>query len=357
MNDIKSLDGLLGMSSQVTQIRKSKHHVILLGAPGTGKSTMATLYCEAKNINSIWIHKDNIGQIQPFINNVTIESFFDARQKAIIFDNVESLLQNDKLAISFLTNLLKTTKIKIIITCSEEKKIGDLKRHAELIRLSYPSPETVAAHLAPLLGVPYETVLPVANMCQGSVRETMSQITHGTVNNISSFRNLSPIQCMPLLMSKKLDKVDVEYLIDHDPNIVSCMFYENLPDELHNNRWPKEPLQKFKTYVNILSQYIASTIFEEFMHQHHDWNMWVLVYLIRFCSATDELAKAQSNSVRKTYPYRMSQALSKISHKQIMNKRMISFEQGLSYENKLIFCDIANEECNFVTTYRKYFKK
>lgn len=347
---------MIGLSSQIAQLRKSKRHIILLGSPGTGKTTLATLYCKEKNFNMLQVHRDDVSQIEPFIDHKTIESFFDQRQKAVLLDNIETFMQSDKITAKRLCNIMKKTTAVIIITSCEEKKCSEFKRFADFIRLQHPPPQETAAYISSIIPVPFEEVLRTSTLHQGSVRETIAQLNHGTSNNdISSFRNLSPLECMPLLMSKNLSKTDLRYLIDNEANILSCMFYENIPDELHHNRLPKDIQSKIEIYKDLISYYIASTILEDHMHSNHDWGLWELVYLIRFTATNNMFTKTVAKPKTKEYAFRMSQALSKISHRQIMNKQMSTFAPGFTKETKLLLCECKDEDNMLVNTYRKYF--
>ena len=147
------------------------------------------------------------------------------------------------------------------------------------------------------------------------------------------------------------------------------MFFENVPEEIHFNRYPKDISLATNLYRNILDKYLESTILEDYMCINHEWFLWDSVYGLRFGGANSLLHNAPRVHTPKEYPIRFSQLLSKTSHKQIMNKKLRSFSEGISLENKLLLAncvvkkcndkdwkkELNKEECNFISTYTKYF--
>jgi adenylate kinase family enzyme len=381
----ETLEQVIGLTTQIDKLKacgKKREPVLLLGAPGTGKTLLAELVCRHANMNVLDVHKENISQIDPFRNNITIESFFDKRAKAIVLDDVDILIQNDKITVSYLVDLVKGAGAGVffIITCNinEEKKIGDLKKHVNVIRLTTPGIQETFDYITRILDqekITYDAkaAMELVIKYKGNVRECFEQILHGTsFEHVSQFRNRNPSEIVEILLGNSISQKDACYLVDDEANIISCMYYENLPEEIHYNRYPKNQGLATLLYKDVVAKYIESTALEKFMHTHNDWFLWDTVYMLRFIGATGIVAAVDRVDKPKEIPLRMSQALSKVSHKQIMNKKMRSILNGFSFENKVIMADVAvqkttdpkqrkkdfsADENNFINTYDKYFSK
>ena len=122
------LNDIVGNRAQINKMRDAfrlNNSIIILGVPGSGKTTVAHLLCT--DCNTLVVTKENIDSISAFIADKTITSFFDKRRKAIIFDDIDILIHNDKTSLSFFIRVAQDTKSKIpcIFTCNQndEKKI------------------------------------------------------------------------------------------------------------------------------------------------------------------------------------------------------------------------------------------
>lgn len=375
-----SLNEFVGNKLQIQKLKTAhmqKKHVLLLGPPGCGKTLLIDLFCSEKNANVLDVHKDNICQITPFLNNKTIQSFFDDKSKIIVFDNIDVLITNDKLTCSFLTGITKQTECFVVCSCNsnEEKKLTDLKKNFEVIKLDFPSSSNTFAYIIQILdkeNIEYdpEDVLELCKKYKGNIRETFNQLLHGSRNEqCSSFKNLNSIETVSKLLSCNIDTVDIKYIINTDANVTSCMVFENVPEEIHYNRSPKDMKLSISLYREIADRYLESTILEDYMCKNHEWSMWDMVYTIRFYGTNLVLNKNLRIEVPKEHTIRCSQLLSKTSHKQIMNKKIRSFSEGISMDNKLLLANIVTkksnekewkkrlnkEQCNFINTYAKYF--
>lgn len=379
----KSLNDFVGNKLQIPKLRKTikaKKNIIILGAHGSGKTLVIDLLCAECNVNVLEVHKDNISQIEHFVSHKTIESFFDTRSKMLVLDNVDVLISTDKLSCSYLTEISKNGNCLVVCSCSntEEKKVADLKKHMEVIKLEFPSVSNTFSYIMKILDaekIEYnpESLLEICKKQSGNIRETMYQFYHGSSNNKSSvFKNLTSTDTVPKFMTCDFDMIDIKYLISDNANVVSCMVFENVPEEIHYNRSsnPKDIKQSLVAYRSIVNCYLDSTILEDYMCKNHEWTLWDAVYTLRFNSIYVTLKGMSRTDNPKENTVRFSQLLSKTSHKQILHKKIKSFSEGLSIENKLLLANtvvaqdnskpdwkqrLNKEECNFVNTYTKYF--
>lgn len=369
---------IIANDAQLQHLRKhvkNSKSILILGLPGCGKTTMISLLCQEQNMNVLEVHKENFSQIEPFVFHNTIESFFDKRKKAVLFDNIEVLLTNDKVQLSYVINLIKSGKVIVIVICNsmEEKKVTELKKHVELVRMQLPTPEeTYNLLISYFPSLEKEAVLKVAMKYKGNVRETYNQLTIGANNDISNYRNLTPYECVAkMLTSDSVNHDDIMFLVDFEPSIISCTYLENLPEEIHKYRYPKDIHESMSTYNKVLARYVDSTKIENCSAYFHELILWDIVYLVRFLTANElPNRKTNASNCSTTNDIKPSQALSKISHKQIMNKRMRTWGRDLSLEIKILLTDriskvhpsekdrkkmFSGDECNYINTYVKYF--
>lgn len=373
----RSLNDIVGNRAQINKMRDAfrlNNSIIILGVPGSGKTTLARLLCA--DYNTLVVTKENIDSIPAFITDKTITSFFDKRRKAILFDDVDILIQNDKTSLAFFIKVAQDTKNKIpcIFTCNQndEKKILELKKHSEAIKLFLPSVKECFTYLMRILehgGFEYdaEVLLKACHTTKGNIREALAEAIHGNNEEEAVFKNMNIFETIRRLLSKPLTKKDTFYLIDEEPNITSCMYYENIPEEIYLNR-TKDLSQALKTYASIVDIYMESTVIEDFMCKNHEWALWDLIYHMRFLGANHILMSLPRTTEPKDTMVAFSQILSKISHKNIMGKRLRSITPGLSVESKILLADhnsvisdkqrkqsLSADENNFVATYAKYF--
>lgn len=364
-----------------------KKPVLILGPPGSGKTLILETYVKENGYNVLQISKDTIQQFTVFVKNETIQSFFDKRKKGVIIDNIDILMQgNEKNSFSIghildMCKLAISLDIDIFITCNsnEEKKITDIKKISEIIRISFPSPKDTFLYLMNIFdkeSITYnsEKLLSLCTKYNGCIRECTEQFFCGNdkVNVVSCFRNASIFEVVQkLLEGDEINQYDIRYLIDDDATMKSFLLFENIPDEIHIHRCPKEIQSAISLYSKILEKYISSTILEYHMLQSYDWWFWDVIYMLRFLGAKETLGNIERVMATKNTQknMRLSQLLSKTSHKQIFNKRLKSAYEGLSLENKLILADneqktktekerkntLNSHECNFINTYSKYF--
>ena len=359
--------------------------LLIVGPPGSGKNTFIDLFCRENNVNVLQITKDTISQFDVLAKNETIESFFDKRKKCVFIDNVDTILgTNEKISTSSIVNICKQcidSKIHLIMTCNsnEEKKANELKKYMEVIRISFPDPKDTFLYVMNIFdseGIKYESEN-LLNTCikyNGCIRETLEQFICGNdvINYTSQFKNINLFDCVKkLLRGDNILHYDIRYLLNDEATMKTFLMFENLPEEIHYNRHPKSFTKSLEAYTNILEKYISSSILESYMYQTHDWWSWDLIHILRILGTYNELKKHIKHDDRENKnQLRLSQLLSKTSHKQILNRRLKSTYEGLSQEGKLILANnivvnvksekqrkliLKNNEYNFINTYDKYF--
>ena len=377
-NPPKQLSDVIGNRQQISKLKAAiqlNGSVLLLGVPGSGKTVIAGLVLA--NYNTLVVTKENIASVATFVADKTITSFFDHRKKAIIFDDIDILIYNDKVPVSFFIKIVQEVRIPCIFTCNlnEEKKVLDLKKHAETIKICLPTPKECFAYLMKLLdreNVHYdvEQLLHACHSMNGNVRESIAEGVHGlNGGQVTSYKNLNVFETVRRLLTQPLTMRDTYYLIDEEPNIVSCMYYENIPEEMNTNR-TKDMSVALKAYSQIADTFIESTVFEDYMCKNHEWALWDLVFYMRFRGANHVLMSLPRTEHAKDVNVAFSQILSKISHRNIMGKRLRNVAPSVSQETRILLADeqamvdekrrkqtLNADENILVNTYSKYFTK
>lgn len=359
----------------------SNEIILLLGPPGSGKTSMVNLISKEDNYNTLILCRSNIHHIDSFVKNETIESFFDKRRKCVLIDNVDALL-SDKITMTTLLTLCKTihnANITLIILCNsnEEKKCNELKKISHVYRIQYPTPKDSFVFIMDIMekeqiNYSSELLLSLCIKYNGCIREIVEQYFCGndSVNIVSEFKNKNNFDCIKhLLQNNHITKYDERYLIDDDAVLKSFILFENIPDEIHYCRYPKHTSKSLSVYKSIINSYINITFLEKYMYCNHDWSLWEVIYIICFHGVMTILKQHPRIKENDKNKLRLSQLLSKTSHKQILNKRLKMAYDGLTQENKLIMANNAMhnttererkkclniDECNFINTYSKYF--
>lgn len=361
--------------------------VLLIGPHGCGKSTISRLVFQDLDFNVFHISgsssKDLIILITSFLRNRTIDSFLGKKKKKIIFiDNIDALMMTERNIIGVLTDvypLLEQYKVFIVITCknNEEKKILDLKTKVEPIKINYP-PIKDAFHFLSKANDDHEfnwdedKILGLVQKYKGSIRDAILNMYVEDADRAVStvFKDLSPFEIVNKLLRNHHTLTELEYL--DEISMVSFLLYENLPDELYTNY---DKTNVLTTYANANKYYIYSSQMEEHIYQSVEWSFYELVNLLKVFSINVHLKDEDKNKLMKDVKYRFSQVLSKISHKNIMNKKLsnICEVNGLSRYEVLMLTDKISkdkniitdgvksgrkyeaEECNFINTYQKYW--
>lgn len=381
---------------EVLKNENFSHKIILLVGPnGCGKTLITNLVLNELNIKIFDVQKErhNIKEllviIKSFCNNKTIESFLNKKQRqCILLDNIDVLISTDRSIISLLEDVysyLEKNNIFLVITCknNEEKKILELKNKIELIRINYPSIKDVFVYLSnklDLLGIDDDTLLDLVNKYKGSIRDIILNI-HSNDKYIeikNSFKDLTQFEIIKKISRQFHSIEQLMNLLKDDMNMVSYLLYENIPDELYLNYDFKNSNTNFiDIYEKINQLYLYSSLFENYMYHNSEWIFYDLIQILKLYGVNILLNNITIKKNPKDIKYRYSQLISKVSHKNIMNKKIkgiyknnndISIYEMLVLSDKISVDKNINtnglkrnkkydmDECNFINTYQKYFE-
>lgn len=370
--------------------------ILLIGPDGCGKTTISNLVLNELKFNILDIQKNSYtikelnSIISTFIYNRTITSFFNKNKKCIFIDNIDILFNTDRNVISLLEDiypLLKKYNIFIIITCKthEERKITELKDKVEVIKIDYPSIKDSFIFLSNAndnleLNIDGDHLLKIVNKYKGSIRDIILNLytndSEVLVNN--TFKDMTQFEIIKNIYRKSHSNDEIFHLLKNDTNMISYLLYDNFPDELYTNFDLKSSKNNIlDVYIQINNIYITSSKIEDYMYHNSEWILYDMVQILKLQGINIILDSLKRKKIMKDVKYRFSQMISKISHKNIMNKKIkgvyrnnnnIDIYELLTLADKISIDKNINtsgtrkqkkydmDECNFINTYQKYFE-
>lgn len=375
--------------------------ICLTGPTGSGKTMICKLILDCMDFNILEITRDNNTNkelnklLYNFINNETIESFFEKKKKKkiIFIDSIDILLHTEKNIITIINHNISNMilyNICIIMTCkiNEEKKINDFKGNIKWIKIRYPSPKNAFVSLMTFFdnkNIPYDQshLLEISNLCRGNIREIilnlqMSEYNKLFINKINKYRDLDTFELVKSLLGKVHTIPDLRSIIKEDISWLSYILYENLPLELHNNRdFRKSHTDIISSYQKVNYFYSTATQFENYIYNNYEWDFLDYISILKLRGTNYTLENIIRKKNDKYFSLNYSQILSKISHKNIMNKKknIITQNNPISYNELLGIVDnivtkksfkndmkhfkknktFDNESLNLISTYYDYF--
>lgn len=377
---ISKIEDVVGNKIQIKRIVEhintaSTGVLAIIGPDGCGKTTFARLAFEINKIQALDVHnKESMAIMKMFLSNKTIESFTCKKKKAIFVDNIEVLMSTDKGLLALLDECMASCPPHIVVVCCNygaEKQLSEFfKKKLEVVKVNYPSVRDTYIYLSALLDsekIAYddEKLLETINKHRGSIRDSMINLEQSkheldetaTINTFKDYNNFEITKAM----FAKPHTVDQITSINADTGMLSFLIYENLPEELYHNYGAKF----IDSYENLNRYYVMANILENHMYSTMDWSVFTNIQYLKLVGFNTVLSSLARKKTTKDIKYRFSQVLSKLSHKNIMNKRLQSAcaeNMGISPLDVLMLCDIADpkkkhdkDESNVLNTYDKYF--
>lgn len=381
---------------QLIQPQSDTYLLVVCGPSGCGKTLICNTIFKELNFNIHEVAKDQtttckdlINSIKMFCNYKTIEDFIKPRRKVVFIDNIEVLLAQEKTFMSSFSDiieLLKSNKIYTVITCKiqEEKKLLEYKKDISVFKIGHPPvKDTLILILKILDEENYEyddsEILDAVSKNRGAIRESLNYILNSNVNAedlrvANMFKDLNGFEISKKLLHESFSWKEIQELIKEDLGTISFLVYENAVDEIHNNKDVKAGnTHLINEYLKIVDNYVDSVYFEDYIHRTMDWSMYYLVNMQRLYGTVDIVNKLPNKATYKDLKYRYSQLLSKLSHRNILNKKVKTI-----YDNRFNTIDLlyltdkiaksaqpksrskksvlSLEEQNLVNTYDKYFE-
>lgn len=370
--------------------------ILLVGPDGCGKTTICNLIFNELQFNVLDVNKNtcNIKEIIPlissFLSNNTITSFFNKKKKCVFIDNIDILFVTDRSVMSLLEEiypLFQKYNIFLIITCKlhEERKITVLKDKVETIKISHPNIKDAYIFLSNTtddlnLNIDCTHLLETVTKYKGSIRDTILNLytdDYEIVTN-NAFKDMTQFEIIKKIYRKTNSNDDIYRLLQNDTNMISYLLYDNFPEELETNFDLKATKNTIlDIYIQINNLYLNSSKIEDYMYHNSEWSLYNMVQLLKLQGTNIILTSLKRKKIIKDVKYRFSQMISKISHKNIMNKKIkdvyrnnnnIDIYEIITLADKISIDKNINtsgtrkqkkydmDECNFINTYQKYFE-
>jgi hypothetical protein len=345
----------------------NKNILGILGPGGCGKSLLCKMLLKKYNVHVLELGKDNVtledtkNLLYNFANNTTIENFMVKKDKVVLVDDVDILMNVDKSIMSKIllcNKVLKSKRIKVILTCNinEEKKLFDGAKDIEIIKMYYPSLKDSYTHIMFSFdehGIEYdpEHLLNVVTKHKGCIRESILNLysTNEELQNKgveSAFKDMNTFEIAKNILSKSSTMDEVDYLMRGDIGILPYILYENFPEELDTNfkfKRGKNNPNLIDIYLQVNKSYIDAAVFEDTAYQSMDWNLLQYTNALRMKSVYANILQLDKKVSHKDLKYRFSQVLSKLSHKNIMAKKVkvVSLDMNVSNTSTLVAVDMS----------------
>lgn len=334
-----------------------KNMFVILGPDGSGKTILSNILFAEIDVQVLEISKLNLNNdemkntLHNFANNKTIESFICKKSKLIFLDDVDILLNSDKTILSKLLAVNKAVKskgIKIVFTCNvnEEKKILDHTKDMEIFRLSYPPVKDSFAYLSfQLDNIEYdysqEMLLLLCQKFKGNIREVVLNLgnTKYNVTQTSAermFKDMNTFDITKCILSGKYTLSDLRHFTQSDTGMVPYVMYENLPDEIHINYKLNNKTSLVEMYSKVNDVFIAASKMEDTAFKQLEWGLIQYANILKIGIIIYVLLNIQRKQVQKDITYRFSQVMSKMSHKNMVAKKIKAISSNTNFSKTSI---------------------
>jgi adenylate kinase family enzyme len=337
-----------------------KNTLCVIGPNGSGKSTLCHLMFNKYNKQVLEIAKDNmVGSdikqvLQNFANNMTMDTILFKKDKIVFVDDIDILMNIDRLILSKLINLekiLKTKQIQLVITCNvgEEKKINEYIKNIEVVKLTHPSYKDSYAYIMNCFDINNiehdpQKLLGISQKCKGNIREIILNLETSSKDledksTQDTFKDLNNFEVTKKILQRKYSMKDLNYFQQTDIGIIPYMLYENIPDELDTNykfKRGKNACSLIDVYKTINTNFIDASIFEENAYTSLHWQFLSYSNIMRMNSVHSVLHSLEQKANVKDTKYRFSQMLSKTSHKNILAKKVKEISNENNVSNMMI---------------------
>lgn len=306
--------------------------ILLLGPTGCGKTTLCNLVFSELNFKVYEINsKDNLNNLSTFIVHKTIDSYEETPRRKIIFiDNIDILINTERSTLSMVDNsivhLIRTNTYMVLTSKFSEEKtiINALKKNVEIIKLTYPPIKDAFIYLSTILeDRDEEELLTIVKKQRGNIRDVILNIdnTQTELDQIVQDRGFNEYNNFEIMHAFFTNSKwnDVIAILNSDPSMMSYLLYENVMDEIYHNR---EAVAVMKSFLQINTLFIWASILEKFVQDNLEWSLYNPMQIIKIAGIFVVLKNLKTKKERKDVKFRFSQVLSKLSHKNMMYKKL-----------------------------------
>jgi DNA polymerase III gamma/tau subunit len=343
----------------------------IIGPNGCGKTLICQLLFNELNKDVLEVYnKESLNIIGNYMSNKTIESFICNRKKLIFVDNIDALVSTDKISLSILADIKKKyINSMIVLTgnyANEKQLCENFKNNIEFIKINYPSIRDTYLYICDILtkeNIKYEDeeLLDIITKHRGNIRDILMNLenTNNELNIVkisNTFKDYNIFEISKIIFRKTHSYETLSCI--NNISDVSYLIYENFPEEIYNNNTTKV----ISYYIKLNQYYINANILENYMYKTMNWKLFDNIQYLKIMGFNNILEIMPKKKTIKDIKYRYSQLLSKLSHKNIMNKKIkdeVPLMEWIQFSDYIIKKKekkkYNKEDQNYLNTYDKYF--
>ena len=305
---ITATKDFIGNSVAVNKLRDclKKHSkaqlakIALVGPTGSGKTVLVKHMAKELGYTVIELSphismKQIEDELASLSSSTTIESFFMPMKKMLFVDDIDILLTTYPRLASFIGEWFdkKTPCLKPAFVCTvhthDEKKLGDFKKHLEIIKLGRPATKDMLAFFMNYCdesSISYDSdkLLELIRSQKHDVRavyQNLTQLEHNKeIQTIrSSFSDNTLFEIQDKLFSRQFTKDEMSSIVYSDSKLLGLLLYENVPVEMQKNRQIKGVASSdlIDDLRMLTKAYVFQDKLETYMNINVNWDMLPLM--------------------------------------------------------------------------------
>ena len=367
-------------------LSKSPCEVLIIGPSGGGKTLLCNLTLKEfeHKYDVLRINGDETEDVKSlkrlidnFVNNRTIESFFSSKQKLVLFDNVDILLTSDRNTASFLLNFVENAQkqkhVSYIMTCStsEEKRLTELKKKVQCIRLSNPSRQDTFVYVSAILDTEdihhdSNKLLRLIDTHNNNIRNIVLNLHQMSMSDkdltaekkTKLMFDSNVFDIMKKVYAHPLEINDIRCLSDN--GLVPLLMHENMLNELQKNRVKQSNDVYYKLIDKTNDFLIDAEFLEHYMYHHTEWSLYDTVSILKCGSINQLLSSVEKKKSSSFDGYVFTQLLTKSALRCHYNKRLNGLKSSMEIcevDTLFYFLDcLANEMTSDASKIKKIKK-
>jgi energy-coupling factor transporter ATP-binding protein EcfA2 len=235
--------------------------LLIQGPSGCGKTTQLNKLLEETNAEVCRITTDDLAaegakgilrRLETFRDTRTVDSFFMTRRKVALIDDIDAMYAMDRLVQSTVLGFIRdpafaTSGILLLMTATDERKLTEMKKRVDVIRMTHPTPDEavviIANNLAeahPKLAINKDTLLTICQANNGAIQASTIQFLaqlseNGDVDSKRegalelSLRDCGMYDVLHRILAGSVAPRDSDTLTGYDPTVMALLYYDNVP--------------------------------------------------------------------------------------------------------------------------------
>lgn len=371
---------------------KNKNSVIIIAPSGMGKTTFCNLLFSKYDmfvVRPFYELFSSHRQLVDFIeSSIRTSNILKSRQQKVIFlDDIDILFANDRYSSGYIQNMIneidkQMLPIKVIITCSidEERKLCDLKKTTESIKLDPPSLyecQCVVKRILlgeedekedPSIYCDHKGVTSLIQVLKCNLRSILSNLhmfktfVTSEEKEYQTFHNLNIFEtCLHILDNAHDPEVNARNRLiapTADASLITLIMYDNLRNYLEEN-YVLNTRKYLEGYTSVLKAFVFGSVVEANAYDLCSWKNIESANLIKLGSihSFQNTLELKQKSHRKYSPIQYTTITTRASQHYSNTKKMQRYSSkiGLSCDNVRLMCEVAFENQK-KDVYRKHVK-